>query len=384
MRTISSLLSIFLLTLFSATVLHAQDASEKGLQISGYYKNLFVGSQSAATKEDFFADTNRLRLELKKQVDPWQFYLTLDNEAIINDFANTPDFDLIRSKNQNELAYWDLDKNSVDNDHLFLRHSIYRAYIKYYSDQFQAVLGKQAVDWGRTRFYSPLDLFNPTGPIDLEPEERVGVDAVNLNFSPQDWNINLVGVPGEDAGETRYGIKISKTVTPFDYALVAASINKDTVVGFQFDGSLADAGFRGEISHTETDSQKSFARASIGMDYNFTEKIYLLMEQFYNGGHEDNNAGAFTSSYKLARQFMSLKRNLTSSYLKYALTPLLDFAVTTIYDWDGKSAVVNPQVKYNMTSNADLAVGTQLFFGKNDSEFGVYENLVYVEFKWFF
>ncbi len=380
------LLYAFLSSLtFSSAVQADETTDEQKLQIGGYYKNLFVTSQLSDTDEDFFSDMNRLRLEFKKQIDPWQFYLTLDNEAIVNDFGNSPDFDLIRSKSQNDLAAWDLDKTSADYEHMYLRHSIYRAYVKYYSPEFQTVLGKQSIDWGKMRFYSPLDVFNPTGPIDLEPEERVGVDAVNFNFSPENFaNINAVVAPGEDAGETSFGLRLSKTISPYDLAITAASIKKDVIVGFSFEGAVKDAGFRGEVSQTWMDNGRSFPRVSVGMDYNFTSKVYVLVEQFFNGGHDDNNIAAYSSSYRFARQILSVKEHLTSTMVKYSLTALTEISTALIYDWDGKSVVVNPQIKYNITPNIDLSAGTQLFYGDNNSEFGNYEHLFYVEFKWFF
>ena len=376
---------LFLICAISLSLTSQAYAQDNSFQMGGYYKNLFITTQSSTTKEGIASDLQRLRLEFKEHIDPWQFYLTLDNEAVLNDFANTSDFDIVRSKSQNNLAAWDLDKVSVDDDHLYLKHSIYRAYAKYHSPQFQAVVGKQAIDWGRMRFYSPLDIFNPTGPIDLEPEERVGTDAINLNFSPENFvGINAVAAPGENSGETSFGLKLYKTISPYDLAFIAASVRKDTVVGFSFDGSLSQAGFRGEVTHTEQDNKKSFTRLSVGMDYNFNDKLYALWEQFFNDGHEDNNPGTFTSSYRLARQILSLKKNLTSILFKYSLTPLLELSTATIYDWDAKSIVVNPQFKYNVSSNVDIVVGSQMFFGNTNSEFGPYEHLYYVEFKWFF
>ncbi len=393
LQKFNNLLLICVITvLFSTSSLYAdqnpptiETRETDNLQISGYYKNLVNSSKSSDTKENIFSDLQRLRLELKKLFNPWQFYLTLDNEAVVNDFANTSDFTIVRSKIQNQLASWDLDKVSVDNDHLYLKHSIYRAYVKYYSPQFQAMVGKQAIDWGRMHFYSPLDVFNPPTAIDLEPEERVGIDAINLNFSPESLaGINAVAAPGKNDEKTSLGLKLYKTINTYDCALIAARIKKATILGLSFDGYIQDAGFRGEITHTEDDNKRSFARVSAGLDYNFSDKLYFLGEQFFNGGHEDNDINAFTSSYQLSAQTLSIKKNLTSFLWKYSLTPLVDLSLTTIYDWDGKSVMANPQLKYNILSDIDLIVGSQFFWGNTNSEFGSYQHRMYCELKWFF
>lgn len=360
-------------------------SQESDLEISGYYKNIFYQTKSLYTKEDIFADTGRLRLEFKKEIEPWQFFLSVDNEAIINDFANTSDFKFIRSKIQDNLTAIDLDKVSVDNEHLYLKHSVYRAYLKYYRPEFQVVLGKQSIDWGRMRFYSPLDLFNSLAPTEVEPDERIGIDALNLNFSSQDFSgLNLILAPAKNSGEASFGARLFHKIETFDCALIAASIRKDKVLGFLFDGYLRDAGFRGEFSYTKQDNKREFPRVSLGLDYNFFAKLHLLFEQFFNGGNDDNDATALTSSYSLSRKILSLKKHLSNLGITYELTPLVKLDNFIVYDWDGKSVFLNPQLRYNIFENTDISLGAQFFQGRSNSEFGDYQNAYYLQVKLFF
>jgi hypothetical protein len=378
------LLTSIFLTSLSAQAHAAGDETTEGFNVSGYYKNLYTTSSSQVTDEGIFADLNRFRLELQNISDPWQFNLTLDNEALVNDFANTADFDILRSKDQKNITPADWDKISVDNDHLFLRHSIYRAYLKYYSPEFQVVLGKQAVDWGRMRFYSPFDLFNTLSPLDIEQDERVGIDAVNLNFSHSESSgFNTIIVPGQEE-KSGAGFKAYKTISTYDFAVIAAYFRKTQTYGFSFDGYLGDAGLRGEITHTQLDNERAFPRASVGIDYNFSEKLYALLEHFYNGGNDDNPASNFTSSYRVSQELLSLKKNLTSLWLQYRLTPLLKINGVIIYDWAGQSTAITHELQYDVTKNTRIAVGAQNFFGGDNSEFGDVEHTYYVEFKWFF
>ncbi len=378
------LLLVSVLILAVTTDVFAEDSTDT-FSLSGYYKALVVGSKSLATKENIFAATNRLRLELKAQKDPWQFYLTIDNEAIINDFANTADFAFIRSRTQDKVAAIDADVVSVDNDHLYLKHSIYRAFIKYYTPEFQAVIGKQLIDWGRLRFYSPVDIFNSVGPVNLEQDERIGVDAINLNYSPEAFvGINLVAAPDSKDENASGGLKIYKTISTYDLALLAASVRKDQIYGFSFDGYIKDAGFRGEFTYTVQDDKREFPRAALGIDYRFNPKWYTLVEHFYNGGHDDNDPAAVKSSYTLSRKVVSLKSQLSGLWIQHNLTPLLDINHYTVYDWDGKSVVLNPEIQYDVNKNTDLRLGTQLYFGRSDSEFGESEHVYYGECSIFF
>lgn len=380
-----NLLTLGLTILLSLPVTASSDDSN--LHIGGYYKNLLTSSQSIETKEGIFGDLNRLRLEFKyeKENSPWQYYLTLDNEALLNDFSHTSDFDIIRSKNQQHLSNIDMDVVSADEDHYYIRHSVYRAYIKYFTDKYQWTLGKQSIDWGKMRFYSPLDVFNPIGPIEIEYEERPGIDALSFNYSPESFGgINLVAAPGAEEKDSSYGIKFYQTIGTYDFALMGASVNQDTILGFSFEGYLGQAGLRGEASYTRQDDGRTYPRVAVGIDNNFNEKLYGLFEQFFNGGHEDNDFNSFSSSYKLSRRILSLKGNLSSLFLKYVLTPLVEFHFSTVYDWDEGSIILNPELNYNISQNIDFAIGSQIFDGKAGSEFGDYGNLFYAEIKWAF
>ena len=368
-------------SLFTVTSVAAES---EPLEISGYYKNLTIVTESLSSKEDIFATINRLRVELLKEVNPWTFYVALDNELIGNDFANTPDFDVIRSREQQNAAVWDGDKTSVDNDHIYLRHAIFRAFAKYYSDDFQVTVGKQGIDWGVMRFYSPNDIFNTVGPVDLERDERVGVDAINLNVALGSLSgLTAVVVPTDDEEDFMAAAKLYKTVGTYDITLIAATIREQVIAGITFDGYIKSAGLRGEINHNHQDDGRNFLRASVGVDYSFSEKSYLLLEQFFNGG-VDKNAASFLTDFKANRRLLSMEKNLTSVWYQYKFTPLLELNQYVIYDWDGNSAVYNPELTYNMTENTDVTGGVQINFGDSNSEFGDIPDLYYIQFELFF
>ncbi|MCR4337855.1 MAG: hypothetical protein NUV91_08645, partial [Candidatus Omnitrophica bacterium] len=245
--------------------------------------------------------------------------------------------------------------------------------------------GKQAVDWGKMRFYSPLDVFNTVGPIELERDQRSGIDAINFNFSSSEFGgVNLVASPGHHSEESHYGLKLYQKFGTYDLALIASHVSEDETLGVSFDGYLGKAGFRGELAQVWLSNDRNFSRASLGLDYNFTEKLYILGEYFYNGGPEDNNPSALAFSYDNARRFFSLEKNLLGWWVQYEWTALFKSNLYLIYDWDGKSVVTNPELRYSPTQNFDFALGAQLFWGESLSEFGDLKNIYYAEAKWFF
>ncbi len=372
------------------TIIQVSSASAsfflKKIKINGYYKNIIASSKTTDTKERFFYNLNRLRLKLNSSIShSWQINLTIDNEAIINDFANTSDFSIIRSRMQDKLSSVDIDKVSRDDSHLYIRHSLSRAYLKYYSKGLQVTIGKQAIDWGKMRFYSPLDIFNPIGAIDIEHDEKIGVDALNVNFSTGAFSgINIIAAPGRNDSENSFGVKLYHNLGTYDSCFIIANVKKDIIIGLSLDGYLKNAGLRAEITYTHTDSKRTYIRTALGLDYTFNEKLYILLEHFYNGGNDDNNLDAFLTSYKYSSKTMSIKKNISGIWINYKFTPLLETNTFILYNWDGKSSAINPEITYNINSNLDISVGTQLYLGASNSEFGGYENIYYARLKWFF
>lgn len=362
----------------------SRPAEAAPLKISGYYKSLASFTKSVASEEDISGVINRLRLEIKKEMEPWTFYAAFDNEAIVHDFQNTPEFASIRSLTQNHTASWDWDKVSADGHHLYAKHSIYRAYVQYYDPKFQVTVGKQGIDWGVMRFYSPNDIFNMPGALSLEHDERPGVDGVKINWSPDDFTgLTAVVVPDKDKKDFMGALKAYKTINTYDFAMLAAMVRGNFLAGLTFDGYLKKAGLRGELQYADMDDGRQFFRGSVGIDYSFSRKFYVLFEQFYNGG-AGGSYSTLSESYLSALEYLSVKKNLSSLWLQYKITPLLEWNNYIIYDWDGKSVIYNPELKYNVSDNVELKVGVQAAFGRNNSEFGSLQNLFYVQVQWFF
>lgn len=354
------------------------------VKFTGYYKNLTAVSKTISTKEDFFANTQRLRLESNAKLsDNFSVLLIYDNDVIINDFSRTSDFELIRQKNQKELNYLDIDKTLSDRRHFYWKHSLYRAYLKYVSNSLHFIVGKQAIDWSRMRLYHSFDLFNPISPLDLEKDEKVGVDALNIEIYPAELtSVNFIYLPYKSREKSGLGIRTSKKINDYDISLIAAEYKKDSTLGFSFDGYIKEAGFRGELTATKKDNQKEFIRTSIGFDHNFSPQFYTVAEYFYNGGAEKDISG-FLNSYEFSRQAMSIRKHILGTGAEYEISGITKFATYTFYDFEGEGIFLNPELRQNVFTNMDINLGSQVFWGNEQSEFG-YENTYYCQLKYFF
>ncbi len=391
MRSINSLSSkvpiylIPLLLLFAISPAYPLEKDER-FSIGGYYKNLFSVSKTLADKEEYFLHLQRMRFEVN-QVFTDQITATVmyDNEVIFNNFSDTADFDLIREKDQRRLAFFDLEDVFFDEEHVFWKHAVYRAYVKYFTPSFQCTVGKQGVDWSRMRFYHPFDLFNPISPLDIEKDEKIGVDAVNVELYPKPFMlINFIYAPYENKDKQGFGLRLGGKIKDYDIFLIGSEVKKDRVLGFGFDGYLMEAGFRGELTYTYKDNHDHFFRSSVGLDHSITPKLYGLIEYFYNGDANIDNRGDFLGSYEFSRRAMSITRHILGAGIEYELTGITKLNNYAFYDFEGTSLYYNPEFKWNIRPNFDLTVGAQVFEGDDESEYGDYHNVYYGELKFFF
>lgn len=355
------------------------------LQIEGYYKNLLAFSKTTDTQENFFSDLSRLRLGAKLDIcGKVRTNVIFDQEAIIGDFSKTSSFDTVRNRDQRSLALLDGDKAHTDREHIYAKYSLYRAYLEYYDPGLQVSAGKQLIDWGRCRFFSPMDLFNPVSPLQIEREERTGVDALNLNFPLTSLSdFNLVFAPQRRRENLSLGSKLFYRMDNFDLFFVAGEFRKDEVIGFCFDGYLGNGGIRGEFTQTRADASDDYLRGVIGAEYNFPNKVFVQAEYFYNGGSE-NNFAQFLNSYQFSSRALSLTKNLFGLWIGYEITPLLKWDNYAMYDFEERGVFLNPELRYNMRQDFDISAGIQFFRGSGDSEFGNYQDVYYLQAKYFF
>ena len=354
-------------------------------KISGYYKNLFTYSRTLSSDKDYYMDTNRLRLEgIATFTDALSGHIAYDHDLDLNDFSHSQDFDIIREKNRKRRVFLDTYKALIDKKPIYWIHTLYRAYIKYAIPAFHLTVGKQAIDWSRMRLYHPFDLFNRISPLDIEKDEKVGIDAANAEFFfPRFTSANVLYVPYDHGEKAGIGLRVTTKVHDYDLAVIGASYRNDVTAGFSFDGYIKESGFRGELTVTRPDNEKYFVRATIGLDHTFTPKLYGIVEYFYNGGAARESA-KFLNSYEFSRRAMSLREHIIGSGLEYDISGVMKTTHYAFYDIQKRSFLYNPELRYNARSNIDLTWGGQFFWGKEDSEFGDYHNIYYVQLKYYF
>lgn len=357
---------------------------ESGLKLSGYYKNLLVDSRTVfPAGQRYTLDLNRLRLELKGDLAQGvALDLQYDNEILLGSYLHTTQFGL--QKDQPPPQYWNLDRNYAEAGSYYGQHRLYRASVTLAADDTDVRIGRQRIAWGTGRFWSPLDILNPFSAIQLERQQRIGVDAVLVErkFSALS-RLSAVYAPQHAAGDSSAALRWHGNHAGVDYSLVAGRFLRDRVAGADIATQLGDAGLRAELTGAQREDGSSYRRALIGLDYAFRNTLTLSGELYYNGaGASDRGAYDFASLF--AGGIQSVGRRYFGGYAGYEITPLLKWTNYLVMNLDDNSRYFSPSLVYSLRTNVDLMVGAQLFRGTQGSEYARLNDAYYAQIQWFF
>ena len=391
MRTPGCLLAILFAGLAAAQSTSDNAQASWKQQFSGYFKDLASGSRSYFTQGAWGDNLDRLRLTYDgKDRDWFTVHVDYDNEFHAGNLIPLPDFAIVRDRQS--AAWLDLQHVIVNERNAYWDTSLYRGYVSFRDDDVTLTAGRQRIGWGTARFWSPMDMFNPISPLQIEPEERQGVDAALLAFSsPGALRWHVVYGPQDGFRRSTSALRLGRTIHNYDFDAVAARFGQDWTTGVDFAGQLRGAGLRGEMTYrwrhpipgTAPISTRDALRVVAGSDYAFANGLYLVGEYFYNQGQPDlqrNGVLDLAVLLQYSNEIFTLHRHFISAGASYPLTPLWKLETYVVTDVSGPSAAILPRLSHNLTANTDLNFGAQLFASSRTGEFHGLSDLAYIEF----
>lgn len=387
----------FLSAILLASLAAAQDTPADTAQpawtqaFSGYFKDLASASRSYFNDDAWGDNLDRLRLTWDGKYGDWfSVHVDYDNEIHTGNLIDLPDFETVRDRQS--FAWLDLLHVFVNRKNLYWDTSLYRGYVSLHRGSATLTVGRQRIGWGTAHFFSPMDMFNPISPLQIEEDERQGVDAALLAFnSPGALRWNVVYAPQDGFRRSTSALRLSRTIRNYDFDAVAARFGEDWTTGLDFAGQLRGAGLRGEMTYrwrhpipgSTPISTHDALRMTIGSDYAFASGLYLVGEYFYNQGQPDlSRLQPFNPAVLLqfSNEVFTLNRHFISGGASYPLTPLWKLETYVVGDVQGRSAVVLPRLSHSLTANTDLNFGAQLFASSGNGEFHGLSDVVFAEF----
>lgn len=280
---------------------------------------------------------------------------------------------------------FDLNWKLLDERHWSSQHLIDRLYFRHEFDFGQITIGRQRIAWGSGRIWNPTDLFNPINPANFAKIEKDGADLISSKFYIGDFtDLTLVFNP-QDSNPSNAGFRYRSNLHEYDFSIVSGIFDKRIVIGGDFAGNLFKAGFRGEgiVSGKKENFGSNFVRYILGLDYQFTPKLYALMEYQFNGEGSKNKR-----QYNLLKLLQGDLLNVARNYLfisgNYLLHPLVTTSLATNLNLDDGSGYILATINYSVGQNTYLGLGGQFFFGNNLDEYWYFPNSVFLKLEFYF
>ncbi len=332
--------------------------------------------------QNYWTDITRLRLRPTLSFSENGF-VALEYEADATYLSGNLLMLVPSSVNRHQLFNLSWDIHQSGRWHIL--HTVDRLFYRQRVGAFDLSIGRQRIAWGSGRIWNPTDLFNPINPTVFSKIEKDGVDAASakLTFGTLSDAVIIYNPQRDTPGN--YGIRLRTNYHEYDLIAIGGYFDQRIVVGGDVAGNLFDAGIRSEMIYSmkRGDPSPNFAKAIVGADYQWTDKLYTLFEYHYNGEGETD-----PTRYDLAKLSSGEVLNVGVDYLavsaSYLLHPLVTGTVTCMENLNDRSAFVALSAVYLPSDEISVTLGGQLFTGDRLDVFWYYPSSGFFKVELFF
>ena len=285
--------------------------------------------------------------------------------------------------------YFDWERSLIKEDKTVLSSEIDRAWLDWYSGSLQITLGRQRIAWGTNLVWNPIDLFNPSSPLDFDNEEKPGADGGRTQYyiGPNS-KFEFAIAPGRQADETTAAGLLMLNKWEYDWILIAGRRQSEAIIGGAWAGDIKGGGFRGEflfaMPRSSDSGQDDYLTASISGDYTFKNSLYLHTELLYNQRGTTGKAGGMRLLEALGRGELTPSRLSLFGEIARDLSPLVRADISGIINPNDKSWYLGPSIVWSALTNLDLTAVGLIFGGETMTEFGDNSELWMLRAKWSF
>lgn len=284
-----------------------------------------------------------------------------------------------------------------------VRQNLDRMNVQLQYDAGDLTIGRQAITFGSARIINPTDVFLPFDVRTLNTEYRTGVDAVRFQKPMGQLGELDVGVIlGEDGKpENSAGfIQMLANAAGNDYQFTAMRFADQNLVGAGIQSALGVLGFWLEAAHVSGDDD--YTRASIGLDYAFSERVFGMVEYHFNEAGSDDPADYFDllddTAYTAGGVFL-LGENYLIPSVSWQASTLLGLSVQALANLDDNSIFFSINGDYSLSDNLYMGMGYYHFAGDEldflaslpsqqqiqfGSEYGSNPDSLYINIRYYF
>jgi len=301
-----------------------------------------------------------------------------------------------------------------------------RANVRVSLPHADVTVGRQAITWGKTYFWNPLDVFLAFDPRQFDQDYKPGIDAVRVQipFGPF-AGFEMVGAmgrtieatgqfenPGDDVDATWFGTAVVAraftTLRGFDLSLQGGKIYGGNQIGFSVAGEVGPLEVRGEAGQLFAQSGgpriplfgpdvalvEDATVAVVGVGHRFESSLTLEAEYFRNGFGDPDQLEESLVRFATGGA-LDLSENLFAAAVSYDILPILLGTIGTIVSIDDGSLQVQPRLVWSASDEIEVLGGAIVSQGEQPalggplgirlrSEFGSFADVYYAEVKWYF
>ncbi len=286
--------------------------------------------------------------------------------------------------------YFDLSAIIVDEKSLVIHTMIDRAYLEYTKEDWEIKVGRQRVNWGKNLVWNPNDLFNTYSFFDFDYEERPGSDAVRIKkYTGFASSFEFASNISDDFDQVVMAGMWSVNKGGYDIQFIGGKAQEDITFGAGWAGNIKTAGFKGELTYFvpyKTNANNAALVGSISGDYSFKNSLYLHASVLFNseGASRPISPLILFTAGKLTARNLSFYRYTTFFQASYALHPLVNTGLASIYYPSDKTLFLNPSVTVSIVTNLDLDLVGQIIYDDNSKNYKASAKLMFVRLKWSF
>ena len=368
-----------MIILIDLASINAQDQVESKwkdkISFSGYLR--YMNSSSVINSDSTIKDNlihNRLRIKLDLN-SRFNAVVEMRNRAFFGQATKiNPNLGNILN---NDLGELDLSFVPYDQKELVI-HSIFdRAYIKYSSDKWELRIGRQRINWGVNLAWNPNDLFNAYSLIDFDYQERLGVDALRLQYYIGEMStIELSAQPGMSIDESIFAGLWKFNLNGSDFQFLFGNYYEDVAIGFGLATNIKNAGVTIESTYFNPKNNSKTSEGlstSFSVDYSTKSGIYFNSSFLFNSlgstkKSTDNNLfGSFLTDISAKRLMPSKLTYFTQ--VSGNFTPAINGSMTIFHMKGEEMLLIMPSITYELKENLDTMLLAQLIYNQIESNF---------------
>ncbi len=267
-----------------------------------------------------------------------------------------------------------------------LRQRADRLNVRYQGENWNVVVGREAVSYGGGLVFHPMDLLNPFSPTAVDKDFKPGEDLIQIQRRlGADGEFSVLGVGRrDDAGDptleaSSFALHYRGLAGSLEIELLSGRHLQDEVLGVGVRWPIGGALVRTDLVTTRLDRGNQIRISGlVNADYSFTSAdhpVHIFAEYYHNGfGVRDLTPGRPLPTALSARLQRGEVHVVMRDYLALGGTiswhPLVTQTLVLVNNLQDDSAFLQSTLTFDLSSAQQLDVGMLVQTGSTGEEFG--------------